>query len=391
MLWSPKPLFALKLISLLALTFIYSAPIKASQGEWTIEKGTNLISKHEIDPKKGTIFNLSRLYYDLKEKMFILDMAQLNEEAIKSGLTRPPHHITYVIQPETGREQWINTLRTEDLFGKSVYPLPPYAEEINFYSERLRQEGNKSIRQPFGNHKILLEIDEKTYKKRKLGSGATFSNFQLQSKLVGKGHISLKIIDPNDKTIFSLKEKYTENSEEYTLYWSPDGRYLFMVMPHSSSLFGGIRSFSSYKFLIAGPFKTSKNTPLIQATLSQKRDALIRKQENSRNQIKEKNKDYGSLYVSARTKVMSCFEINEKTGKILSLSIKDKGDILNFGNPVLVGKHYIFSYQAQNNKGNIRISVIKPQYMDEWGDKYKNYLETADIQTESSTYHVSCS
>jgi len=358
--------------------------VLAAKKSWSIVRGPELAQFYSMPQPGQALFTMTRAYYDVHEQLFLLDMAALKHSKKAKGQVTSSSQIVYVIRPQEKKAHWLRTLRQEDAFSDDVFGIPYYSEKIFLSSSMLRYKGKNAIyAQPFGTYKLRLHIKEQPYSKSRKGP-----------EKLGRGFAALDVLDPSGAVVFSLHDNYTDNSKEYTGYWSPDGHYLFFQLPaQSSGSFMNLESLISNSFLIIGPFPTTTNPNLVLSQLEERRtkkNEALRDEQFRRGEITAAER-YGSVFLSTQQRIMHCPAVRKITGGLEKVFLRSPADVLDFGNPGIVGKHFIFSYRTPEGLGGrIEATALFPKNAEEEGDKYKNYLESVTIQTDSDTYDVLC-
>jgi hypothetical protein len=354
---------------------------------WTLngEKG---LWRHYSMPKDGkTEAVVQRIYYSVENQQFYLEVmlfeknTALTVEAVENAKI-----LFYRIDPRSGDAGW----PAEMVLEEQLDELTP-GKSLLVSSGLIRSVGNKSIAQPFGDLRAKTTLDEETYSVERKPGFPFFG--KPYTETLGRGSVTLSLLYGSQPPWLVLKDTYQGNSKEYTAHFSADGRYLLIVLPdqakHTAAKLQG-----SHRFLIAGPLPVNASSDTIVQTLKKQKQAAREKQKKA--ELKRLYREgkitaanyYGPVFTSARNKILQCQSVANKIGRITKLTLRDM--VLDFGNPEIVGKAFSFSYEAEKGRGRLSAIALHPQFMKRWASKYKPYLETVDVHTDSETFYASC-
>ena len=238
---------------------------------------------------------------------------------------------------------------------------------------------------------LRTSIEETTYEVERR-SGWLFGSDTYMEK-VGDGTVTLTLQDEDGSSLFTLRDQYTQNSKDYTANFTPDGRYVLIVLPDdpqstAAKLPGG------HRLILVGGLPVEDDKEVIIADLSLKGQA--REAHQAQQRLEQQYRDglitpevyYGDVYVNARNKIRNCSELRNLIGNITSLQVQDR--ILGFGQPEVVGKVFTFDYQARTGSGNLQVIVLEPEHEDVWSSAYEAYLTTIDIRTNAGVLYAKC-
>lgn len=370
---------------------------------WTVAGDKDLWREYRIPDSEQTRFFHKGYYYSPETRQFYIhSIMQKAEDPIRNLSVPDNRNVTelfFRIDPHTGDSGWVAEMVLTD----RLYKLRDYSKEVFISSSLMRNNGkvfemSSDRAQPFGQYRLTRRLSEEPYSRERPSTGMVpvphIPGGPTYTEHLGRGFVSLEIRDEVQLAWFTLEDEYEDNSKEYSAWWSPDGRYVFIKLPGELPESGPVGIIRENRFIVAGPFAVSTAADEILAALKAKKVALNRKRD--RNEFKRRYRKgeitadqyYGPVYTIARQKILGCSEVLNETGSIKSLKFKDV--VLNFGNPEIVGKSFTFSYEAERGKGSFFVTELHPGHMKKWGEKYRDYLETIDIRTGSETVFAHC-
>jgi hypothetical protein len=264
------------------------------------------------------------------------------------------------------------------------------AQAVILSSGLQRNIGGETRKQPYGDLSLHTTINETTYEVERTAGFPFFGEEYVEQ--LGDGKVRLELTGP-DGVLFSIEDQYIENSSEFTATFTPDGRYVVVILPDlpetpAAQLPGG------HRLILVGGLPINRNKLEIVAELTLKGKA---KEEFEAKQLaRQKYRDglitaeafYGKVYVKALDKIRRCQDINLIIGEIESLSVHD--NILDFGQPETVGKVFTFDYNAPGSSGEIQVIVLDPEHELTEFNAYRSYLESIDIRIDSGVRYANC-
>ena len=283
-----------------------------------------------------------------------------------------------------------------DRDGIRAVPAPPPAlydvgpgGGIAVTSTVIRSIGTSEEQQPFGRHIAKTDIEEKTYEVTRW-SGFPF--FKMYKETVGDGTIRFTLSDGSTE-VFALAETYKENSADYRAYFSPDGRFLLVLLPDEPD--GAASQLPGHhQFLIVGPLPVSKTQEDIISILAaeveetKRREAAAERSREYRSGEISAAEYYGNVYIEAERRARSCESLRQAIGELTMLALRPS--VLDFGNPERVGKVFSFDYETESGSGTLQVISLYPEFRQSHGERYRDYIEGVDIRTSTGTTYVTC-
>ncbi len=354
---------------------------------WTLTGEESLWRHYPMPEDRERASVVQRIYYSVENQQFYLEALLLEKKApLTAEAVKNAKILFYRIDPRSGDAGW-----PAQMVGKERLDELAPGKGLLLSSGLLRSVGKKSLAQPFGSLRAETTIDEETYRVERKGGFPFFGRSYTET--LGRGSVTLSLTDGSHPPLLVLEDTYRDNSREYTAQFSPDGRYFLIALPDETQNIAA-RLPGSHRFLIAGPLPVNASSDAILQTLKKEKQVAEEKREKA--ELKRQYQDgeitadtfYGPIYTSAREKILRCRSVENKIGRITQLKLRDP--VLDFGNPEIVGKAFTFAYEAEKGQGRLSAIALHPQYTKQWAQKYKPYLETVDIHTESETFYASC-
>lgn len=265
------------------------------------------------------------------------------------------------------------------------------SQSITVSSGVLRETGNTTLDQPYGELQLAATIDETAYEiERRSGLPLIGETSTAQ---VGDGQVRLELSGPAGETIFTLVDDYVENSSEFSATFTPDGRYLLITLPDAAET-AAAQLAGGHRFILVGELPITRDKLDIIAELSltgkEKEVFEARRQKLQLYEAGLISADdyYGEIYQKAYDKVTQCDDVQHILGVVNSLAVQDS--ILDFGQPAAVGKIFTFDYTADTSAGTIQVTVLDPVHEPRWSDAYSSYLETIDIRSDTGVRFANC-
>lgn len=351
----------------------------AADHAWDVTDGKDKSTIYEIPVTPGTVSSIARIYYDVLEQQFLIDVATA-PAGLKSNQPANPQHQMLIITPATGATVW-RQVNPVALAANNIFVLPPHGVSLLMSSQLLRATGNQTVEQPFGKFKTRLMLLENSYIKKTIESGLPGGKDKgWIEQTFGYGGVIWSIFDDSNKIVFSMRENFTDNSGTYTGAWSPDGLYQFIVAPDNA-------------FIIAGPFATDTSPMLVVSRLSTEHEKKAHEVELDNQyadgRISAEDR-YGAPYKYIIDKIRHCPMVFTQTGYIKNLNLRGPENAAPFGNPETIGRHFLFAYTADNNSGMIEASGPTPEGWNAMSGAWTAYLESITIRHDQKVSYVRC-
>ena len=253
-----------------------------------------------------------------------------------------------------------------------------------------RNINSETRKQPYGDLSLRTTINETTYEVERTTGFPFFGEAYVEQ--LGDGKVRLELTGP-DGVLFSIEDQYIENSSQFTAMFTPDGRYVVVILPDQPGTFAAQLPGGHRLILVGGlPINRDKLEVIAELTLKGK----AKEEFEARQLARQKYRDglitaeafYGEVYVKALDKIRRCQDINLIIGQIESLSVH--GNILDFGQPETVGKVFTFDYKAPDSSGEIQVIVLDPEHELTEFNAYRSYLESIDIRSDSGVRYANC-
>jgi hypothetical protein len=341
------------------------------------------LNDKRIRGEKTKLRMMDKIHYSIESGVFYLELVAVIQSGLISKKEKPKfNRHFYRIHPKTGQAGWTDSPGANE----KLLSLQKHGKLLLLNSSMIRQYGTKDVPQPFGKHHAQSKIDEVPYDRKRYQVGFPFGETGWVTDHLGKGYVQLDILDEEKQPQFSIKVQYSENSGQYSGYWTPDGKYFLLMFPVSQNK----PYYLTDRAVIAGPFGTESSSDQIDQALvakEQKRKQRARRSEYLAGRMTPEEY-FGPVYNSARQKILNCSEISRLVGSIQKLTVQKNS--LNFGNPEIVGKHFTFAYEAEKGEGKIQVVSLHPKHLKKWGEQYRPYLQSVTIKTKSTTYNINC-
>jgi hypothetical protein len=250
--------------------------------------------------------------------------------------------------------------------------------------------GGETRKQPYGDLTLRTTINETTYEVERSTGFPFFGEEHVEQ--LGDGTVRLEL-SGSEGVLFFIDDQYIGNSSEFTAMFTPDGRYVVVILPDqpetpAAQLPGG------HRLLLVGglPINRDKLEIVAELTLKGKaKEEFVAKQlarQQYRDGLITAETFYGEVYVKALEKINRCEDINIIIGEIESFKVHD--NVLDFGQPETVGKVFTFDYKARASAGEIQVIVLDPEHELTEFNSYRSYLESIDIRSDSGVRYANC-
>ncbi|MBT4493109.1 MAG: hypothetical protein HOC70_07675 [Gammaproteobacteria bacterium] len=352
---------------------------------WTMQGQEGLWIQRDILSTETEHSVVDKLFYDV-----------LNERVYIASRIYPGDRMLTVDDVSNARLQYygldpMGLSREEEQTKDDVSAIELDANHSILLSSGLQRSiGGETRRQPNGALVLRTIIDETTYEVERTAGFPFFGDSYAEQ--VGDGKVSLELSGA-EGVLFSIEDRYTENSSEFTAMFTPDGRYVLVVLPDepesaAAQLPGG------HRLVLVGGLPIDRDKLKVVAELTLKGKA---KEEFETRQIEQQQyRDglitaeayYGEVYVKAVDKIRRCDDITYIIGEIERLAVRDS--VLDFGQPKIVGKVFAFDYEAPTSSGEIQVIVLDPEHELTESNSYRSYLESIDIRSDSGVRYANC-